>query len=200
MKYYSFDRETGAYVGSGEADECQIEPGVFHLPAWATYDEPPVQEGMTAYFLSGSWKLSPVEQSSVVLAKQGTEMPPDRKYSHMLDLASSGISTVAKRLGFRDETDALSWVGEDSQRGYNADAFKQWRSQVMERVDILVARHINSHGPLPTHHEWNDIFAVQMERKIIPPEPVVTGKIQTHEEYALLVAAKEIEALIAARK
>lgn len=199
MKFYSFDRDTGAYVGSGEAQECQLEPGVFHLPAWATYDIPPEQEGMTAYFVNGVWKLSPVTEDTAILALQGAEMAHDRKYEHMVALANSGIDTVAKRLGFQDTQDALSWTREVSQRGYNADAFKAWRSVTMEKVDGLVARHIDTKKPLPSHHEWNAVFDTPLERKVIPPLPEV-AETQSHEDYTLLVAAREIEALTAARK
>lgn len=41
MNYYSFDPETGILTGGGTAMESPREPGVFLLPANATFTEPP---------------------------------------------------------------------------------------------------------------------------------------------------------------
>lgn len=65
MDIFHFHPETGALVGTGVADESPLEPGVFLLPANATFTPPPaVPPGQRAIFdpAFGVWELEAIPQ------------------------------------------------------------------------------------------------------------------------------------------
>ena len=56
MKIYNYHSEYKYFISTSIADECQLEPGVFHIPAHATDIEPPkYEEGMISVFNGSSW-------------------------------------------------------------------------------------------------------------------------------------------------
>jgi len=63
MNIYHFDPETGILIGTGTADESPLEPGVFLLPANATFQAPPLApEGQRAVYDTdfGVWLLEAI--------------------------------------------------------------------------------------------------------------------------------------------
>jgi hypothetical protein len=55
---YSFHPSTGVFLGVDFAQESPLEPGVFLLPAGATFVEPPqVSENQQAVWLGDSWEV-----------------------------------------------------------------------------------------------------------------------------------------------
>jgi hypothetical protein len=53
---YSYSEVTGAYLGSEDADESPLEPGVFLLPAYSTAIAPPApQEGYYRKWNGSEW-------------------------------------------------------------------------------------------------------------------------------------------------
>ena len=199
MIYYTYDHVTGAYTGlTGEAHPCQIEDGVFHLPAWATYEVPPSEVGSTAYFKDGAWTLHKDPTPEEILEALGRELTPQQKVEDLLLVAGNNVDHFARILGFKDSADALSYTGTDTVRGVNADEFKQWRAQVMDRVDALVARHKDSSQPMPSHHDWNMLFeGIQFKVAQNMPEVTVSSAAEwSPEPDALLLEASRIEELI----
>ena len=62
MDFHSFDRETGAYAGSGKADPHPFRPDEYVLPDCATFTAPPeAQEGFERVFRDGAWVQVAVE-------------------------------------------------------------------------------------------------------------------------------------------
>ena len=60
MRIYSYDPATGEYLGTSEADQSPLEPGVYLLPAHATDQPvPAAKAGQSAVFLDGTWRLVP---------------------------------------------------------------------------------------------------------------------------------------------
>lgn len=60
---YSFHPETGAFIGIDFAQESPLEPGVFLLPAGATFVEPPqVSEGKQAVWKSDAWEVQDIPE------------------------------------------------------------------------------------------------------------------------------------------
>ena len=58
---YSFHPETGVFIGVEFAQESPLEPGVFLLPAGATFVEPPqVAEGKQAVWNGESWAVEDI--------------------------------------------------------------------------------------------------------------------------------------------
>ena len=57
MKCYNYD-DNGRFSGEGEADESPLQPGMFLLPANATFTEPPaVDEGQAAFWVGDEWMI-----------------------------------------------------------------------------------------------------------------------------------------------
>ena len=58
---YSFHPETGVFIGVDFAQESPLEPGVFLLPAGATFVEPPqAPEGKQAVWGGESWSVQDI--------------------------------------------------------------------------------------------------------------------------------------------
>ena len=58
---YSFHPETGVFIGVDFAQESPLEPGVFLLPAGATFVEPPqVAEGKQATWDGKAWAVTDI--------------------------------------------------------------------------------------------------------------------------------------------
>jgi hypothetical protein len=58
---YSFHPETGVFISIDFAQESPLEPGVFLLPAGATFVEPPqAPEGKQAVWKGGSWEVQDI--------------------------------------------------------------------------------------------------------------------------------------------
>ncbi len=57
---YSFHPETGVFIGIDFAQESPLEPGIFLLPAGATFIEPPQAEGMQAVWDGESWSAQEI--------------------------------------------------------------------------------------------------------------------------------------------
>jgi len=58
MLIFNYD-ENGDFVGTSQADESPLEPGVYLIPARATTSPVPnVPEGKVARFIDGSWRAS----------------------------------------------------------------------------------------------------------------------------------------------
>jgi len=58
---YSFHPETGTFIGIDFAQESPLEPGVFLLPAGATFVEPPqVAEGKQATWDGKAWAVTDI--------------------------------------------------------------------------------------------------------------------------------------------
>jgi hypothetical protein len=56
--YYSYDANNFMYLGSGEADESPLEPGVYHIPAHSTLIVPPeFESGYFPRWAGESWEL-----------------------------------------------------------------------------------------------------------------------------------------------
>lgn len=58
---YSYDHETGGFIGVSEADESPLEPGVFLLPANSTTLAPPaILDGQVARFSNDQWVVETI--------------------------------------------------------------------------------------------------------------------------------------------
>lgn len=63
MLVHNYHPVTAEYLGSTEADESPLEPGVFLIPADATTIAPPQQQaGFIRRFVEGAWGYSPIEE------------------------------------------------------------------------------------------------------------------------------------------
>lgn len=75
MNIYHYDAKTGEYLGVGVADESPLEPGVWHIPAYATSTPPPLPAASAfRVFRGGKWSyaISPLDPNETP-----SEEPPE---------------------------------------------------------------------------------------------------------------------------
>lgn len=138
MLYYQYDPLTAIYLGPPqEALESPEEPGVFHLPAFATFD--PVQEflpeGKVPRRVNGEWIL--VDLPPVV--PEVIEPSFDDEASNLHVALQGNILGMAMALGFADTVDALRYGGQDSQKGYDSTDFSNWKNACEAMFSSVIA-------------------------------------------------------------
>lgn len=63
MFVYSYDKESKVYIGKEEADESPLEPGVYFLPLYATFQEPPkYAKYEIPVWKENHWEVVPIEK------------------------------------------------------------------------------------------------------------------------------------------
>jgi hypothetical protein len=74
---YNYNPENGFYTGSEVADPSPLEPGVFLLPAHATFDAPPetADANRIPVFRNGAWTVIP--RPPVPQPPRAPEAPPE---------------------------------------------------------------------------------------------------------------------------
>jgi hypothetical protein len=133
---YHFDSRTGQYLGSGQAEPCQLAPGEFLLPAFSTPVEPPapatVPAGQAAFFdpVTSAWELRPL----------GVELPaspaPALSLPERQALLVAGVDLhlngQAQALGYASIQTAVSYADEDAVPRFQHEgrALRRWRSLV----------------------------------------------------------------------
>ncbi|MEG1824354.1 MAG: hypothetical protein RRY12_01250 [Cloacibacillus sp.] len=73
---YSYNAENGEYLGEAKAWESPLEPGVYHLPAGATYTTPPAHgehEAARWNTITGAWELVPDYRGEIYWNKSTRE-------------------------------------------------------------------------------------------------------------------------------
>lgn len=99
MKIFHYHPEAGVYLGTGEADESPLEPGVWLVPAHATDVEPPkARAGKQQVWIAGTWTLQPIPEPEPVpepIAPPASEPPLDLTPAEKL--ASIGLSVADLR-------------------------------------------------------------------------------------------------------
>jgi hypothetical protein len=79
MIAYNYHPQTGVFLGQFEADESPLEPGIFILPANATFQAPPsAQERKQIVWVGQGWEVQdiPIEPAPPVPEPQPIEPAP----------------------------------------------------------------------------------------------------------------------------
>lgn len=75
MKMYHYSEITGEYFSEANAPEDPREPGNYHLPAHATFIEPPeAPDGMVAVFGGETWTIKPDQRGAEYWLADGTHV------------------------------------------------------------------------------------------------------------------------------
>ena len=118
MKTYHYHPGTGEYIYQDIADESPLEPGVFLLPAHATFVEPPQDVPTDSYI---SWKGSDWEILKIPEVKKELEPIPEEKELvnpwEELRLQRNQLLTSTDYLFLRDSPE-LSPEKEEAWRAY----------------------------------------------------------------------------------
>ena len=95
MLLYEFDPKTGKYVGSHEAqlDEWQSEikgEPSYMAEANCSFEEPPAQEGYTAYMVNGKWELVADPELEDIKAAKIAELKTQRDVAEVEPIEYNG--------------------------------------------------------------------------------------------------------------
>lgn len=89
---YNYDEESGIYIGSEEADESPLEPGIFLLPAFSTAVAPPVEQGGFVRTWNGTaWthvaiQTAPEPDLAPTIRAQRTRLLYESDYTQLTDV------------------------------------------------------------------------------------------------------------------
>lgn len=85
MKAYSFDADTGEYVGVSDIDPDPLDPENVPLPAFSTLAAPPaIPGGKQCHYVDGAWVLTDIPPVVV-------EIDPDAELNWNYDNAPTGL-------------------------------------------------------------------------------------------------------------
>lgn len=109
MKVYTYNPITGDFIGTSTADESQLEPGVYFMPAYSTTLEPPAFDENTeiVYFDMNNkiWRKQNIESEPQVNLFSEEDV---LKLKEELEIAYSKKQEVLKKLGLtQKEIDLL---------------------------------------------------------------------------------------------
>lgn len=158
MIYYTFNPMTKAFTGQGEALRNLEETGEsFLLPAWATWESPPAEDGKTAYWTDDGWELRDMDPEHAVSAFIDANESPAVKRGLLYYWSELATDAAANSVGFKDMADAISYATPTpmSQRDMDANSLKDWRNKVMAQTDFLIARVVDASSGIPTLTEFN---------------------------------------------
>lgn len=105
MIYYAYDPQTKVFLGEGDAPEDQLEPGVFHLPFAATWEQPTIaQVGYDLVWDGAHWgyEIKPVTEPEPEAATNSVNQERDARISggmtfqnHMYQTAQDDRENIA---------------------------------------------------------------------------------------------------------
>jgi hypothetical protein len=181
---YSYHQVTKIFTDAMEAHESPNEPGVWLLPAFATFIQPPpyMSPQQTPQWTGSGWVIinAPKEQVEEVIF--GWTATDAEKKAILTKLANDYMDGAARALGFDSIVDATAMAnsGSSTQVGRDAIALKNWRLSVMSTIQDVIASVVGNHKPMPSVHGIMERFP-QLVRTF--PEPDTTpGKIHEPAE------------------
>jgi hypothetical protein len=143
LPIYHFDRDTCQYLGAGQAGACQVEPGAYLVPAFATTKEPgSVAAGQAAFFDidADDWQvrdLAPVALVEVAPA----ELTLDQRKALLVAAVDLHLDGQAQALGYSSIQTAVSYGEEEVVPKFQLEgrALRRWRSLVYAACYELLA-------------------------------------------------------------
>lgn len=144
LPIYHFDRESSQYLGAGQAEACQVEPGAYLVPAFATPKAPPasVPAGQAAFFVveADDWQV----RAPALVAQVETmpvELTLDQRKALLVAAVDLHLDGQAQALGYSSIQTAVSYAEEDAVSKFQREgrALRRWRSLVYAACYELLA-------------------------------------------------------------
>ena len=141
---YHFDRDTRQYMGAGLAEACQVEPGAYLVPAFATLKAPPaaVPSGQAAFFDFGAddWLVRDLVPF-VLMEGTPVELTLDQRKVLLVAGVDLHLDSQAQALGYSSIQTAVSYADEDAVEKFQLEgrALRRWRSLVYAACYELLA-------------------------------------------------------------
>lgn len=142
MKVYNYERKTGIYTSTSEADPDPMHPGQFLTPAYATHIEPPAPvAGMVAVFDRAAQRWS----TAAAPAAEEPAVPVlthEQKVAIWQKVVDDYADDMARAFRFKDIAEAITYADEPEVPEYQMEgkAFRAWRSRLRFAFDTLTSR------------------------------------------------------------
>lgn len=172
-KIYTYQAVTRIFLSEQEAMESPAEPGVFLLPAFATFTAPPlIPTGKSAIWESNHWVLvnmPPVEAESVLVGWLATDA---EKQVILNKFATDHMDNAARAVGFEGIADAVASAPANptNQAGRDAAALKDWRLAMLSKVHDWLTAVQGNHNPMPAIADITGSFPKWVR---VVPDPTV---------------------------
>lgn len=99
--------DEGIFIGTTEADESPLEPGVFHYPRGAVAVAPPnIPPGQRARWQAVRWVLEDIPEEPVEVTPEPEPLTPDEQRALMPPLTRRQFFIACASLGVLSEQDA----------------------------------------------------------------------------------------------
>lgn len=144
LPIYHFDRATSQYLGAGQAEACQVEPGAYLVPAFATPKAPPasVPAGQAAFFDidADDWAVRDLAPVALVETVP-VELTLDQRKARLIAAVDLHLDSQAQALGYSSIQTAVSYADEDAVPKFQIEgrALRRWRSLVYAACYELLA-------------------------------------------------------------
>lgn len=142
MKVYNYERKTGIYTSTSDADPDPMHPGEYLTPAYSTSIAPPAPvAGMVAVFdrTANRWSIAaaPVADEPAVPV-----LTHDQKVAVWQKVVDDFADDMARAFRFKDLAEAISYASEPEVPEYQMEgkAFRAWRSKLRFAFDTLTSR------------------------------------------------------------
>lgn len=133
-KIYHYDPSTSAYLWASDADEDQMSPGSYLVPAFATTIRPQAaKSGYHAFFVATKnvWEVRKVEAASAEPASTVKALTLTEQVAALRVQLTTYVNSVAQSVGFESIAEAVTYADEDAVPSYQTlgKALRAWRSQ-----------------------------------------------------------------------
>lgn len=142
MKVYNYERKTGVYTSTSDADPDPMHPGEYLTPAYSTPIEPPAPvAGMVRVFdrLTDRWSIAAAPADDEPAAPVLTH---EQKVAVWQKVIDDYADDMARAFRFKDLAEAISYASEPEVPEYQMEgkAFRAWRSRLRFAFDTLASR------------------------------------------------------------
>ena len=150
MIAYSYDPITGLPGPRVQCDPSPLEEGVFLLPAFATFDEPPVPPPDKVVVRKGeAWVAEKVPEPEPT---PEPVLTPEDRVRQLTATVQAHLDAVAQSWGYDNVYTAATYAEEPAVKAFQDEgkALRAWRSRVWAAARQTLADVQAGKTPLPT--------------------------------------------------
>ncbi len=162
---YSYHQVTKIFTGASDALPSPNEEGVWLLPAFATFIEPPAHTSYeTVMWNDTAWVVIPTPVEAMEQTIFGWLATDEEKHDILMKLATDWMDNVARGSAFASIVDATAiaaTVGTPkNQIERDAVALAAWRTEILNIIMLVIAGVQGNTNPMPPVQGIRDSFPI----------------------------------------